>query len=343
MPGFRSGLQILHKIGNGHFGEVYLGKDEVHGQVAVKVLARKPIHSDLEWEAFKASFLSEAQHLSKATHRNVVQIYHIVESDDGNSIQFCMAFCAGGSLQAVFEGGPMTLPAVRKAGTQILMGLSALHARRMLHRDIKPGNVLIDAAGVAQISDFGLVTDELLLGYGSQAGYSDHIAYEIWHGKGTSAKSDIWAFGMTLFRLLHGKVWYEEAPSPRDIVRDGGFANRLSWLPHIPKSWRRVIRKMLNDDTAARYQTAGQALEALSRLPATPEWFATVEPNNVRWKQKSGHRVKVVEWQRHSPRKHKWAAWSEPLGKGRKMTLGGSEGIVGSRQAIAELEAYFEV
>jgi len=235
----------------------------------------------------------------------------------------------------------MSLPAVRKAGTEMLMGLNALHARQMLHHDIKPGNVLIDADGVAQIGDFGLVTDDLLFGYGSQAGYDDHIAYEIWHGAGTSARSDIWAFGMTLFRLLHGKTWYDEAPDPHMVVPHGGFADTLKWLPHVPKSWRRVIRKMLNDDPAVRYQTAGQALEALSRLPAMPVWSAMLAPDLVHWEQLSKTRRILVEWKRHSQRRHEWSAWSEPLGRGRKMTLGGSGGIIGGRQAIAELEGYF--
>jgi serine/threonine protein kinase len=336
-------LQLGKRLGNGHFGVVYLGQDSVHGRVAVKVLARRPEHSDAEWWTYKTGFLAEAQNLSKATHRNVVKVYHIEELPDGNSIRFCMAFCAGGSLQSAFETGPMTLPAVRKAGTEVLMGLSALHARQMLHRDIKPGNVLIDAEGVVQIGDFGLVTNDLLFGYGSQAGYNDHIAYEVWQGSGTSARSDIWAFGMTLFRLLHGKTWYEEAPNPQTVVCHGGFADSLKWLPHVPKSWRRVIRKMLNDDPEARYQTADQALEALSRLPVTPILLPTVAPHLVRWEQLSKTRRNIVEWKRHSQRKHEWSAWSEPLGKGRKLTLGGSDAIIGGRQAIAELERYFGV
>jgi serine/threonine protein kinase len=342
MVGVVPPLKVGRKLGNGHFGVVFLGQDGVHGRVAVKVLARKPEHSDAEWHAYKTGFLAEAQNLSKATHRNVVQVYHIEEMSDGDGIRFCMAYCPGGSLQTAFEDGPMTLAAVRKAGTEVLMGLGALHARKMLHRDIKPGNVLIDAAGVAQLGDFGLVTEDLLLGYGSQAGYSDHIAHEVWLGKGTSAKSDIWAFGMTLFRLLHGKAWYDEAPDPQDVVPGGGFVNTLKWLPHVPKAWRRVIRKMLQDNPSARYQTAGQALGALSRLATTPAWSASVALDLVRWEQRSTTRLNVVEWKRHSPRKHEWTAWSEPLAKGRRMTRGGSVGIVGSRQAIAELERYFE-
>lgn len=343
MPGVVPPLELGRKLGSGFFGEVFLGKDGIHGRVAVKVLARKPEHSDDEWQEIKTSFLAEAQNLSKAKHRNVVQVYHIEELPDGNSIRFCMAYCPGGSLQSAFEKGPLTIAVVRKAGTEVLLGLGALHAREMLHRDIKPGNVLLDGVSVAQLGDFGLVTDNLLLGYGSQAGYSDHIAHEVWNGKGTSAKSDIWALGMTLFRLLHSKAWYDEAPDPQDIVPGGGFVDTLKWLPHVPKSWRRVIRKMLNDDPAARYQNAGQALGALSRLPVTPEWSATVTPKLVRWEQRSKTRLNIVEWKQHAPRKHEWLAWSEPLGKGRKMRLGGSDGIIGSRQCIAELERYFGV
>ena len=322
-----SRLKIGTKLGCGWFGEVFLGQDDVHGQVAVKVLSRKPLHSDADWAAHKAGFLAEAQNLSKATHRNVVQVYHIVESEDGNSVQFCMAFCPGGSLQSAFEKGPMTLPAVRKVGTEVLLGLKALHARGMLHRDIKPGNILLDGQGVTQLGDFGLVTDDLVLGYGSQAGYRDHIAYEVWHGCGTSAKSDVWALGMTMFRLLHGKTWYEDAPNPQDVVSHGGFANTLKWLPHVPKGWRRVIRKMLNDNSAVRYQTADQVLAAFSSLPTHPVWQCSVTPAQVRWQQRTKTRCIVVEWHRHSARRHEWRAWSEPLGMGRKMTLGGSSGI----------------
>ncbi|HVJ78112.1 MAG TPA: serine/threonine-protein kinase [Hyphomicrobium sp.] len=341
MTQYKSGLQVLQRIGGGFFGQVHLGRDDVHGTVAVKVLARKPGQSDADWATLKTGFLAEGQNLSKAKHRNVVQVHHIVEAEDGNSVCICMAYCSGGSLQASFERGPMSLAECHRVATDVLMGLSALHARGMLHRDIKPGNILLDSGAVAQISDFGLVTDKLVLGYGSQAGYSDHIAFEVWQGSGTSAKTDIWAFGMTLYRLLHGEAWYKESGAPRAIIRDGGFVDTLKWLPHIPKPWRRAIRKMLNDDPAARFQNTAQTLNAVSGLPTDPVWSVEVTPGLVRWERQTQTRRVVVEWIRHSDHKHEWSAWSEPLGQGRKKSLGGSEGVVSKAKARSGLETFF--
>ncbi|SDS62425.1 serine/threonine-protein kinase [Pseudomonas rustica] len=334
-------LKLEKIIGKGYFGEVFLGEDSVHGQVAIKVLSRALAKTDEEWQGLKSAFLTEAQHLSKANHRNVVQVHSIEEDDD--SIRFSMAYCKGGSLQSLHEKGSITISQVRKFGIDVLMGLSALHARGMLHRDIKPGNILLNDAGTALLGDFGLVTDELLLGYGSAAGYGDHIAYEVWKKQPTSAKSDVWAYGMTLFRLLSGEAWYIlENDSPYDLVVKGNFVEQLNWLPHVPKSWRRVIRKMLNDIPANRYQNANEALNALSRLPIEPNWTVPiVNPDLVRWERLNNTRRIIVEWYRHGQRKHEWKAWSEPLDAGRVKTLGGSAGVIGRSKAIRELESYF--
>lgn len=134
MAGYVSGLTLGTKIGNGHFGEVFHGVDPAHGNVAVKVLSREAHHDDARWQIYKGGSLNEAQHLSKATHRNVVQVHHVVEGDNGDSVVICMEYCSGGSLQKKFEIGPMTLRAVKKAATEVLQGLGVLHSRGMLHR-----------------------------------------------------------------------------------------------------------------------------------------------------------------------------------------------------------------
>jgi eukaryotic-like serine/threonine-protein kinase len=341
MADYVSALTIGAKIGNGHFGEVFHGVDPAHGNIAVKVLSREAHQDDARWQLYKGSSLNEAQNLSKATHRNVVQVHHVVEGDGGNSIVICMEYCAGGSLQKKFEAGPMSLRALKKAATEILHGLGVLHQRGMLHRDIKPANILLDGNGVAKLADFGLVTDDLLLGYGSQAGYWDHIAYECWHNGPTSSKSDIWAVGMTLFRLMHGQVWYKEGPDPQSLIKHGGFANSLKWLPHIPKSWRTFIRRTMNDDPAGRFQNAQQALAGLASLPVEPIWTVEVAPDLITWERTKGQRLVKVEWERISPRRQKWRAWSEPIDVGRSLSLGGSNAVVGQSDAVRGLRAFF--
>jgi len=337
-------LTLGKKLGNGHFGEVFLGQDNVHGQIAVKVLSRDPTESPAEWDARKLGLLKEAISLSKASHPNVVQVHRIDEHPSDDSIRLCMVYCPNGSLQSHFDLGPMAIAAVRKVGTEVCLGLENLHARGMLHRDIKPGNILLDASGVAKLGDFGLVTDNLVHGYGSQNGYLDHIAYEVWHGDGTSRKSDIWALGMTLYRLLHGREWYQRMPPAKGHIKFGNFADSLVWLPHVPRSWRRVIRKMLNDDKTKRYATANQVLNALSKLE-TPQWAISVSTSVVRWEQQIAQRRRVVEWTELAPRKHEWHAWSEPvLGvTGRAKTLAGSEGVVSRSKALKGLEEFFEI
>ena len=314
----------------------------MQGKIAVKTLAKKANQTDAEWNANRIEFLTEAQNLAAAAHSNIVPVYHLVESPDGSSIQYCMKYCAGGSLQSVFEAGPSTLHFVRKVGTEVLLGLDALHARGMIHRDIKPGNILIDENDVACIGDFGLVTDKLVFGYADEAGYRDHLAYEVWHQGLTSVRSDIWAFGMTLYRMLHGQTWYQEYVLPRYEIGNGGFSQRLKWLPHIPKRWQRAIRSMMNDDPAARLQSAGQVQAVFSQLPVTPNWICEVNEHNVTWQRQSGTRTINVEWVRISQRRHSWKAWSEPTnGQGRFRTLDGSNGTVGFTQVNRDLTAFF--
>lgn len=283
-----SNLKIGGKLGQGHFGEVFEGQDDVHGTVAVKLIRKDhPTPESLpDWDQRKADLLGEAKRLEKAKHPNVVEVYHLVARQDGNTVIYVMEYCAGGCLQSAYEAGPMPIPDVRRICTEVAIGLGAMHARGMLHRDIKPSNILKDANGVSRLGDFGLVTDRLILGYGSVKGYADHVAPEVWNGNPTSAKSDIWALG--------------------------------KWLPHIPKRWKRAVRHMLRDDPSDRCPTAQAVQNALAGLPI-PDWTITYRPDLVRWVRERNKRRVVVEW--HRQKKHSWSAWSEPLGVGKKHTL----------------------
>jgi serine/threonine-protein kinase len=252
-----------------------------------------------------------------------------------------MECCGGGSLQPRYEAGPLPLWEVRKITTDVALGLQALHARGMLHRDIKPGNLLRDDNGTTKLGDFGLVTDNIILGYASQNGYLDHVAYEVWGGAGTSRRTDIWALAMTMYRLLHGAEWYSRSPAPKAIIQDGGFADTLNWLPCVPKPWRRLIRTCLNDDPDERFASADQFISALGKLPIEPRWKCSVTPTVAKWERRTDARRFKVEWTKHGARSYTWSAVSEPVGAGKRRSLGGSSKQIGRAQSDRELRAFF--
>jgi len=311
-------------LGSGSFGSVYRGTDAVHGEVALKVLTQWAGESDPDWRARKDALIVEGQRLSDATHPNVVRVFSVHESPSGDEMTLVLEFCAGGALEGDYQTGPLAPNKVRNYATEISLGLNALHARGMLHRDIKPANVLLDSSGRARVSDFGLVTNNVVLGYASEAGYLDHLAYEVHHGKGTSVKTDIWALGMTLYRLLHGHPWYTASAMPRRSVPAGGFASKLEWLPHISDAWRRLIRKAMHDDPAHRFQTMQNVLDALARIPIAPAWETTIGPATIEWRLARNDRHYSCILDRQTKQ---WEANSLPLGPGRKRRLGRSSGL----------------
>jgi serine/threonine protein kinase len=337
----QSNLQVGAFIASGGFGDVHLGDDPIQGQVAVKIFRQKLDEPAAAWMTRKCALLAEGQRLRQASHPNVVQVHQLLESPTEDEVLLAMEFCSGGSLQDCFDAGPMTLDEVRRHATAITLGLQALHDRGMLHRDIKPGNILIDQHGITKLGDFGLVTDKLILGYASIAGYLDHLAPEVHHGRPTSARTDIWALGMTIYRLLHGAIWYAKSPPPKTLLPLGCFANGLLWLPHIPKPWRRFIRKALNDDPVYRYQTASEVINALATLPTTPDWRCAVGASEVSWRRETPSRQINVVWKEYSARRHEWTAWSDPIGSGRRRLLNGSQGKIGRADTYRQLQGFF--
>ncbi|MDZ4819141.1 MAG: serine/threonine-protein kinase [Planctomycetota bacterium] len=289
----------------------------------------------------KSELLGEAKKMQAARHKHIVAVHDVGTTADGD-VHLVMEHCQGGSLMKRYSAGPIPLEDVQRIITETTLGLQALHARDMLHRDIKPGNILLDVNGLAKLGDFGLVTDKLILGYGSQAGYNDHIAPEVWSGDTTSVRTDVWALGMTIYRLLHGEEWYSRSPAPQLIIPDGGFADSLRWLPHVPSSWRRLVRKALNDDPDSRFQNADQVINALASVQTSPAWECRVEPSVTKWTRIKDNRRLDVVWNHPSPRSHTWEAISHPIGVGRNRKLGGSQHKLGRAEAEKQLQNFFK-
>jgi eukaryotic-like serine/threonine-protein kinase len=117
----------------------------------------------------------------------------------------------------------------------------------------------------------------------------------------------------------------------------------LKWLPHVPKRWRTVIRKMMADDPRQRYQNAEQVLAALGTLKTGTNWGCTIEPDRITWKANKKDRLITVVWEKHSAFKYWWRAESEPTdGRGRTRTLGSSNGQISYAASDKELKDFFK-
>lgn len=332
---------------DGYFSDVFEGIDPIQGRVALKVPKRLNRESDARFLARKSELLNEGQRLKIAEHQRVVRVFQVGsklaangEDQSEQPVYLVMEFCPGGSLLADYKAGPMELARLRSIAFDVSTGMQIIHNRGMLHRDIKPGNILIDDSGRAKIGDFGLVTDDIAYGYASGAGYLDHLAPEYFTDDITSQKTDVWAFGMTMYRLLHGHTWYStRCPSP-DEVQYGGYAAKLKWLPHIPDKWRRFIRRALNDDVDRRFQNFAEIAVGIEALPISPTWECKVSSDHISWRRQTETRDTEVIWEWRSPLRHRWTATSVFRASNRAQRKG-SAGWLSPKQASRELETYF--
>ncbi|HRY49074.1 MAG TPA: serine/threonine-protein kinase [Candidatus Paceibacterota bacterium] len=348
MP-YKSQLQLGARIGGGQFGDVFEGQDPVHAKVAIKVLKQNTGESTADWAKRSEGLLKEAQRLKAAAHPNVVQVLHIVKDSTNDVLHLVAEYCDGGSVEFDYRNGPLTLQSVRKIITDACRGLEQIHSCGMIHRDIKPGNILRHGNNY-KISDFGLVSDNLILGYASGDGYICHLAPEVFPNTVTgipgitSRKTDVWAMGMTVYRLINGHNFYLHYLTGKDVrhlITNGGFSRSLDWLPHVPDAWRKFVRKAMHDDTAQRFQTALAMVQGLAQLPITPAWICQYTANEITWTLNEGARTVAVVWKIHSPRRHEWYAMRTGGGK-RNMSAGGVPGkILTSTAARTELEDFF--
>jgi len=351
MPAYTTQLTLGARIGGGHFGDVFEGQCAVHGRVAVKVLRQNPGETPADWARRSEELLQEARKLQTARHANVVEVFQVAKDSTNDVVHLVAEFCNGGSVEDAYKRGPHTLPDARTIVTDVCRGLECVHSHGMIHRDIKPANILRHTH-TYKIGDFGLVSDRLVLGYGSADGYISHLAPEVFGASGgvtgtTSAKTDVWALGMTVYRLLHGHNFYSDAfglktkDEIREMIVSDGFSYRLPWLPHVPEPWRKFVRKAMHDDACQRFQTAHAMSQALARLSIEPIWNCQYTFDHVKWTRNDGDRVILVEWYIHSPRKHEWSAKRTGAGK-RVLVVAGAPGkVVSSRTAKEQLENFF--
>ena len=281
-----SHYRILEKLGEGGMGVVYKAEDtKLKRTLALKFL---PPESMRDAQA-KARFFREAQAAAALSHPNVCTVYEVDEADGHTFI--AMDLVDGGSLRDRIARRPLALEEALELAVQVAEGLSAAHESDIVHRDIKPGNILMTKRGRAEIVDFGLAKlaqEPRLTRAGSTTGTVAYMSPEQAAGTDVDHRTDIWALGVVLYEMVSGRRPFrgnqdhavvrsilDDQPEPLTALRTG-----------VPLELERIVGKCMYKEPGERYQTVADLLADLHHLQRElredlPQGRTTVLPTPV--------------------------------------------------------------
>ena len=262
--------EILEKIGSGGMSEVYKAMDhKLNRYVAMKVL-KSEFSED---KTFVTKFRAEAQSAAGLMHANIVNVYDVGEEDGLHYI--VMELVEGITLKKYIERkGRLGSREAVSIAIQVAQGIEAAHRHHIVHRDIKPQNIIISKEGKVKVTDFGIARAASSNTINSAVMGSVHyISPEQARGGYSDEKSDIYSFGVTLFEMLTGKVPFEgdstvavalchiqnEMVSPKTLV------------PDLPVSVEKIVLKCTQKKTERRYQNVSDLIADLKRSLVTPD------------------------------------------------------------------------
>ena len=267
-----SRYEILEKIGQGGMATVYKTKDHVLNRyVAVKVLKEEFI-TDIE---FIKRFKSEATTAASLTHPNIVSIYDV--GNEGDVYYIVMELIQGKTLKEIIvEDGKLSWKWSVNIAIQIASALETAHKNNLIHRDIKPHNIIITEDGMAKVTDFGIakaVSNSTITAFGTTIGSVHYFSPEHAKGGATDAKSDIYSLGIVMYEMLTGRVPFD-ADTPVSValmqVQDEPIEPK-KLNPSIPLSVNNIILKAMQKDPDDRYQNATEMLIDLSTSLKRPD------------------------------------------------------------------------
>jgi tRNA A-37 threonylcarbamoyl transferase component Bud32 len=213
--------ELLDRLGQGAMGTVWRARDQVlHREVAVKEVRLPELMSDRDRAVLRERTLREARVSAKLSHPGVVTVYDVVEA--GGTPWIVMELVAARSLdQVLAEDGPLSPRRAAKTGGMLLGALASAHSAGIVHRDVKPGNVLVTSGGRAVLTDFGIAAvegDPALTQTGMVMGTPGFCAPERIRGEPATPASDLWSLGATLYAAVEGRGPFEGHGEPMAVL-----------------------------------------------------------------------------------------------------------------------------
>lgn len=258
-----SHYRILEELGSGGMGTVYKAEDtRLKRAVALKFLASDQFRD----KDSKARFLYEAQAAAALNHPNICGVYEIEEVED--RLFMVLPFLDGESLEERIEKGPLPIRDLLNVSTQVAQALQEAHSKGIVHRDVKPGNVMVQQKGEmlhCVLMDFGLARlsqGTRLTRAGSQLGTAAYMSPEQVEGSEVDQRTDIWSLGVAIYEMASGQLPFpadyelalfyailNESPEPPSALRTG-----------VPKELERIVDKCMSKDPGERYQACAELI-----------------------------------------------------------------------------------
>lgn len=264
--------EMLEKIGEGGMATVYKARCNILKRyVAVKVL-REEFTTD---EEFIRRFNTEAQAAASLTHPNIVSIFDVGHED--NVYYIVMELVQGKTLKEIInEDGVLPWKWSVNIAIQVASALETAHKNNIVHRDIKPHNIIITEDGIAKVTDFGIakaVSNSTITAFGTTIGSVHYFSPEHARGGYTDAKSDIYSLGVVMYEMLTGRVPFD-ADTPVSIAlkhMQEKPVEPMKLNPSIPFAINKIIMKAMEKEPSLRYQNATEMLKDLSMALKDPE------------------------------------------------------------------------
>ena len=258
--------KILSTIGSGGFGTVYLAEDTwIDKRVALKVPHKQGVDF--------GELLREPRLLASLNHPNIVTIMTAEKQE--NVFFIVMEFVAGETLEAVItREGALDVTLALDYTCQICNAVDHAHRQGVLHRDLRPSNVLVSESGMLKVADFGTSRFLEIAAHGTTViGSPPYMAPEQFHGKAVFA-SDLYSLGVTMFQMMTGELPYD-TPSPADLdrlMRGEMLTSARLKNPKIPKAINDIILKAMAPEIPARYQRATDLLDDVLAARGGPKY-----------------------------------------------------------------------
>ncbi len=257
--------ELERKVGEGGMARIYLGRDlRLNRRVAIKI----PHLHFLGQPDFLERFRHEAQAAAMLSHPNIVDVYDV--GKDGDTHYIVMEYVEGTDLKTLITGeAPLAIERAVGLAEQIARGLHAAHRAGMVHRDVKPQNVIVTPDGQARITDFGVAKSHLstaMTETGVSFGTVDYLSPEQAQGRQATPRSDVYALGVVLYEMLTGKLPFDGASAVavamKHVAEPPPSPRRLN--PNIPPGLETLVLRTLAKDQAQRPQSAQEFAQLLA-------------------------------------------------------------------------------